>query len=141
MRQIGWASRVAWLSVGLALAGPVLGVRVQVLDLVLATAVVWVLWRYMVDRRRRWLIGLPLITVAWANLHAGWVLVFLLGGAVLVGETADRLLRRTPDGQPLGWRPCATWSSPSLSVPPRSWSIPTASTSTVTHSTRLACRR
>ncbi|HKO32186.1 MAG TPA: hypothetical protein VJY85_00415 [Candidatus Limnocylindria bacterium] len=104
VRQIGWASRIAWLSVGLVLAGPVLGVRVQVLDLVLATAVVWVLWRYMVDPRRRWLIALPLITVAWANLHAGWVLVFLLGGAVLLGEAADRLLRRTVEGQPLSWR-------------------------------------
>ncbi len=104
VRQIGWASRIAWLSVGLVLAGPVLGVRVQVLDLVLAAAVVWVLWRYMVDPRRRWLFGLPLITVAWANLHAGWVLVFLFGGAVLVGEAADRLLARTPDGQPLDWR-------------------------------------
>ena len=102
--QIGWASRIVWLSLGLVLAGPVLGVRVQVVDLVLAAAVVWVLWRYLVDPRRRWLIGLPLITVAWANLHAGWVLVFLLGGAVLVGEAADRLIRRTPDGPPLTWR-------------------------------------
>jgi hypothetical protein len=104
VKQIGWASRIAWLSIGLILAGPVLGVRVQVLDLVMATAVVWVLWRYMVDPRRRWLIGLPLITVAWANLHAGWLLVFLFGGAVLVGEAGDRLLGRTPDGQPLSWR-------------------------------------
>jgi hypothetical protein len=104
VKQIGWASRIAWLSVGLILAGPVLGVRVQVLDLVLAAAVLWVLWRYLVDPRRRWLIGLPVITVAWANLHAGWVLVFLLGGAVLVGEAADRFLGRRPDGEPLDWR-------------------------------------
>ena len=56
--QIGWASRIVWLSVGLVLAGPVMGVRVQVLDLLLATAVLWVLWRYLVDPRRRWLVGL-----------------------------------------------------------------------------------
>lgn len=103
VKQIGWASRIVWLSVGLLLAGPVLGVRVQVLDLLLATAVVWLLWRYLGDPRRRWLMGLPLITLAWANLHAGWLLVFLLGGAVLVGETVDRLLRRSPEGQPLSW--------------------------------------
>jgi hypothetical protein len=98
---IGWASRIVWLSLGLALAGPVMGVRVQVLDLLLATAVVWICWRYLVDPRRRWLIGLPLVAVAWANLHAGWVLLFLIGGAVLVGEAIDRLLTR--ETKPLTW--------------------------------------
>ena len=102
--QIGWASRIAWLSVGLVLAGPVMGVRVQVLDLLLATAVVWILWRYQVDPRRRWLVALPLLAVLWANLHAGWVLLFLLGGAVLVGDAFDRVLQRQPGGQaPLAW--------------------------------------
>jgi len=81
---IGWASRVLWLSVGLVLAGPVMGVRVQVLDLLMATAVVWVLWRYPADPRRRWLLALPFIAAVWANLHAGWVLLFLLGGAVVL---------------------------------------------------------
>jgi hypothetical protein len=100
---IGWMSRIVWLSLGLALAGPVMGVRVQVLDLLFATAVIWICWRYLVDPRRRWLIGLPLVTVVWANLHAGWLLVFLLGGAVLVGEAADRLLGRRPEGEPLSW--------------------------------------
>jgi hypothetical protein len=102
--RIGWASRLVWLSIGLVLAGPVMGVRVQVLDLLLASGVVWVCWRYLVDPRRRWLLGLPLIGIAWANLHAGWVLLFLLGGAVLVGEAADRLLHRAPAGrEPLSW--------------------------------------
>jgi hypothetical protein len=103
--SVGWLSRIVWLSVGLLLAGPVMGVRVQVLDLVLATAVVWILWRYQVDPRRRWLIGLPAIAALWANLHAGWLLLFLLGGAVLAGEIVDRTLRREPAGQtPLTWR-------------------------------------
>jgi hypothetical protein len=101
---VGWASRIVWLSVGLLLAGPVMGVRVQVLDLLMATGVVWVLWRYQVDPRRRWLVALPVIAALWANLHAGWVLLFLLGGAVLVGEAVDRVLRREAAGQPpLTW--------------------------------------
>ena len=91
---IGWASRLVWLSIGLALAGPVMGVRVQVLDLLMATLVIWTCWRYLVDPRRRWLIGLPVVAAAWANLHAGWPLLFLIGGAVLGGEALDRLVRR-----------------------------------------------
>ena len=100
----GWLGRIAWLSLGLVLAGLVMGVRVQVLDLLLTAAVIWLLWRYLVDPRGRWLLGLPLVAVAWANLHAGWLLLFLLGGAVIVGETTDRLLGRT-DGRarPLTW--------------------------------------
>ncbi|HYN64822.1 MAG TPA: hypothetical protein VES36_09495 [Candidatus Limnocylindrales bacterium] len=102
---VGWASRIVWLSAGLVLAGPVMGVRVQVLDLLLAAVVTWLLWGYLADRRPRWIIGLPLVGVAWANLHAGWVLLFLLGGAVLVGEAVDRLARRSlDDGPPLSWR-------------------------------------
>ncbi|MGH2456059.1 MAG: hypothetical protein ACRDHD_07365 [Candidatus Limnocylindria bacterium] len=104
MPAIGWASRVIWLSAGLVLAGPVMGVRVQVLDLLLAAVVIWILWGYLVDRKPRWMLGLPLVAVAWANLHAGWVLLFLLGGAVLVGEAVDRLLNRTlEDRPPLTW--------------------------------------
>jgi hypothetical protein len=102
--QIGWASRVIWLSIGLALGGPVMGVRVQVLDLLMAAIVLWICWRYMVDPRRRWLIGLPLVATVWANLHAGWVLLFLIVGAVLVGEAADRILgRRLSGAPPLSW--------------------------------------
>jgi hypothetical protein len=102
--RIGWVSRVVWLSVGLALGGPVMGVRVQVLDLLMAAIVVWICWRYLVDTRRRWLIGLPLVAAVWANLHAGWLLLFLIGGAVLVGEAVDRALRREPGGvPPLSW--------------------------------------
>ena len=102
--QIGWASRIVWLSIGLVLAGPVMGVRVQVLDLLMAALVVWICWRYLVDPRRRWLVGLPVVALVWANLHAGWILLFLVVGAVLVGEAGDRLLKRQLNGPPaLSW--------------------------------------
>jgi hypothetical protein len=81
-----------------------MGVRVQVLDLLLATVVIWILWRFQVDPRRRWLFGLPVVAALWANLHAGWVLLFLLGGATVTGELVDRALHRAPGGRPsLGW--------------------------------------
>src|SRR4029077_10489191 len=42
--------------------------------------------------------------VLWANLHAGWVLLFLLGGATVAGEAVDRVLGRQPGGHPpLRW--------------------------------------
>jgi hypothetical protein len=103
MPAIGWVSRIVWLSIGLALAGPVMGVRVQVLDLLMASAVIWFLWGYLADRRGRWLLGLPLVALLWANLHAGWVLLFLIAGATLVGEGLDRILRRQLDPEPLSW--------------------------------------
>ncbi len=97
----GWLGRIIWLAAGLIVAGPVLGVRVQVVDLTLGAAVLACLWAYETDRRLRWLVALPLLAMAWANLHAGWPLLFLLGGAVLAGEAVDRVLRR---GNPLAWR-------------------------------------
>jgi hypothetical protein len=89
--------------VALLLAGPVLGVRVQVVDLVFAAAVLWLLWRFQIDARLRWLVALPFISIAWVNLHAGWLLLFLFGGATLVGEAGDRLLRRRLTPEPISW--------------------------------------
>ena len=100
-REAGWFGRVVWFSVALLLAGPVLGVRVQVVDLLLAAVVLWLLWRYLVDGQRRWPAFLPLVAVAWVNLHAGWVLLFLFGGALLVGELVDRALRRQLSPEPM----------------------------------------
>ena len=90
---IGWLSRVIWLSAGLVLAGPTLGVRVQVFDLLMTALAVSAIWAYMARPRTRYLVTLPLIAIAWVNLHAGWPLLFLLGGATLVGELVDGRLR------------------------------------------------
>jgi MFS family permease len=90
----GWLGRIIWLAAGLIVAGPTLGVRVQVVDLTLGAAVIVCLWSFETDRHWRWLVVLPVITFLWANLHAGWPLLFLLGGAVVVGELVDRLIGR-----------------------------------------------
>jgi len=55
------------------------------------------------DRRRLWPVLLPVIAAAWVNLHAGFPLLFAFGGAVLVGEAGDRLLRRPVIPEPLRW--------------------------------------
>ncbi len=98
--RAGWLARAAWLTLGLIVAGPIVGVRVQTVDLLMTALTVWVLWAYLADRRARWLVSLPVISVAWVNLHAGWPLLLALIGAVVVGEAVDRAvgreLRRAP---------------------------------------------
>ncbi len=92
--SIGWLARSAWLLFGLVLAAPVLGPRVQVVDLLLAAAALNVLWRFLAAPVPWHLVALPAIAVAWVNLHAGFPLLFLLGGAVAGGELVDRWLGR-----------------------------------------------
>ncbi|MGH2428493.1 MAG: hypothetical protein ACRDGV_06340 [Candidatus Limnocylindria bacterium] len=104
VRAVGWLGRILLLAAGLVVSGPTLGVRVQVVDLTLAAAAMAVLWHYQARRNARWLVALPVLAVAWANLHAGWPLLFLLGGALVVGEGADRLVRRRLGPAPLSWR-------------------------------------
>jgi hypothetical protein len=97
---IGWLARSAWMLFGLVLAAPVVGARVQMIDLLLAACTLNILWRHLAGPRTWHLLALPVIAVAWVNLHAGWPLLFLLGGAVVVGEVLDRL-RAHPAGPPL----------------------------------------
>lgn len=106
--RIGWLSRAVWLSVGLVLAGPTLGVRVQVIDLLMTALVVSHLWWYTARPHWRYLAGLPLIALAWVNLHAGWPLLFLIGGGTIVGELADRWLRPDLEPRPLQLRQLET---------------------------------
>jgi hypothetical protein len=97
--------RVGLLAAGLVVAAPVLGVRVQTVDLSMIALTVGLLWGYLADRGVRWLIGLPFLALLWANLHAGWPLLFALGGAVVAGESLDRILRRSIGGaQSLRWQ-------------------------------------
>lgn len=100
---VRWAPRIVWLMLGLILAAPVFGVRVQVLDLLLSAVVAWLLAHYVTDRRRRWIAALPIVAAVWANLHAGWPMLFLLGGAQVVGEAIDRAWKRSVDPEPLRW--------------------------------------
>jgi hypothetical protein len=111
----GWFAKLTFLTAGLVVAGPVVGVRVQTVDLVMTALTVWVLWHYLVDRRRRWLVALPLLTAAWVNLHAGFPILFLLGGAMLAGEVLDRRLGRRVSPTPLTWRDLG-WLAAALGV-------------------------
>lgn len=104
---VGWFARMTWLTVGLIVAGPIIGIRVQTIDLLMTAAVVLCLWSYVARSRMGPLVALPLLTVAWVNLHAGWVMLFLLGGAVVAGEALDRWRGRALS--PPALDPAATW--------------------------------
>jgi len=101
--ETGWLARLLWLTFGLLIAGPVVGVRVQTVDLVMVSLTIWALWHFVTDRHRIWPALLPVIAAAWVNLHAGFPLLFAFGGAVLVGEAGDRLLHRRVTPDPLRW--------------------------------------
>jgi hypothetical protein len=113
--EAGWLGRMVWFGAALIVAGATIGVRVQVVDLPLAALVILVLWSYLVTRHRAWLLVLPALAAAWANLHAGWPFIFILGGAVVVGEGFDRLLDRRFTIATLTWRENG-WLTASLAV-------------------------
>lgn len=122
--------RVFLLGSGLVVAAPVLGVRVQTVDLLMIAVTVGLLWGYVADRHVRWLAGLPVTAMVWANLHAGWPLLFALGGAVVAGEVADRILgRRVGRTPPLGLGEVAALSAalvasvPALLLNPNGWRL------------------
>jgi len=94
-RGAGWLGRLLWLTFGLVVAGPIIGIRVQTIDLLMTAATVWILWAHVADPRPWRPFLLVPVAIAWVNLHAGWVMLFLLGGAVIVGELVDRW--RRPD--------------------------------------------
>jgi hypothetical protein len=108
VRGADWLGRLLWLTLGLIVAGPIIGIRVQTVDLLMTAATVFVLWAHVANPRPWRPFLLVLIIVVWVNLHAGWVMLFLLGGAVVVGELIDRWLRRDLGREPItlpavGW--------------------------------------
>jgi hypothetical protein len=97
-----WLVQVTVFSAGLIVAGPIIGVRVQTLDLLFAAASVWALWQYRSTRKHAVLLALPVLGALWANVHGGWPMLFILGGAFVTGEVIDRVAHRSPEGDTLG---------------------------------------
>ncbi|MEO5703535.1 MAG: hypothetical protein ABIZ52_00425, partial [Candidatus Limnocylindrales bacterium] len=96
---IASSSRTATLIVlgSFVVAAPALALRPQLFAILLFAATLLILVQRAAHPRRLWLI--PLIAVAWANLHGSFPLVVVLVGLAWVDEVA--LLREpTPPGQP-----------------------------------------
>jgi len=79
------ASRHTWADVGVA------GVRAQMMSLLMAALVSWVLARATFGGSRRLLWVLPPLMVLWINLHGGFILGLLIVGAFAAGRTWELL--------------------------------------------------
>ncbi len=78
-----------FIGVGLALAAiagaPIWGPRAQMITFALSCLELYWLRGYLSGRSRA-IVYFPLVMVAWANLHGGWVIGFVWLGAALVAE-------------------------------------------------------
>jgi hypothetical protein len=66
-------------------------VRPQIVSLLLAAVVAFLLDRYKRTGSSAWLWPLPLTVALWVNCHGGFVIAFILMACYLAGETLNRL--------------------------------------------------
>jgi hypothetical protein len=76
--------------------------RPQMVSFLLAGLVLLMLERYK-RAGQRWVYAMPLVTLAWANIHGGYAIAFMLLAAYVVGETFNRLTGHRDDPV-LSWR-------------------------------------
>jgi hypothetical protein len=71
-------------------------IRPQIVTLLLAALVSFLLDRYRKSGEARWLWAIPILVVLWVNCHGGFVIAFVLMGCHLVGEALSRLTTPSP---------------------------------------------
>ena len=84
-------ARILSLALGVWTASAIFSVRPQVFSYLLASVFLLVLSRYFQNGSYRLLILLPLLTILWVNLHAGYVLGLTLILLFVAGAVADWL--------------------------------------------------
>nr|NIV39450.1 hypothetical protein [Anaerolineae bacterium] len=77
--------------IGAVASSVIWAARPQIVSLLLAAIVAFLLDRYKRSGSSAWLVPLPLLVALWVNCHGGFVIAFLLMGCYLVGETLNRL--------------------------------------------------
>lgn len=92
--------------IGAVASSVIWAVRPQIVSLLLAAIVAFLLDRYKRSGATTWLWPLPLLVALWVNCHGGFVIAFILMGCYLVGEALNRLTmplsagRESPGGEP-----------------------------------------
>ena len=82
-----------------ASTAPTWGVRPQMISLFITCLFLYLLDRYRQEDRLKFLIPLPLITVVWVNLHAGYFMGIALIGIFIVGGLSRNTRGRTSLGE------------------------------------------
>jgi hypothetical protein len=80
------------LLLGAFASAPLWGVRPQMISLCITSLFLFLLDRYRRNGKVKFLIPLPLITLIWVNLHAGYFLGLALIGIFIVGCLMEMLL-------------------------------------------------
>lgn len=78
---------------GVAVGGPLLGIRPQVVSLLGLGLVLYILYRFIRNEHSRSIYFLPLIFCIWANLHGGFALGLFAFGLVIVAEISRIILK------------------------------------------------
>ncbi len=105
--------REHWMSAALVLlaawaARPGFAIRPQTVTLAFGALTLWILTRYLEDRTWHRLAVLPVVTLVWAQMHAGFVLGIALIVAMLLVEALDWISRRGGAGPEVWWKLAAT---------------------------------
>jgi|GEM_PF-972062 len=92
-RSERWSAAFVWLA---ALASfPHWQLRPQTLVLPIFAGYVWILTRYLEERRAS-LWALPLLMILWVNLHGSFVFGLMLVGLAVMGEVVQRVFLSAP---------------------------------------------
>jgi len=79
------------LLLGAISTAPTWGVRPQMISLFISSLFLYLLDRYRKEGKLRFIIPLPLITLVWVNLHAGYFLGLAIMAIYIAGELIDLL--------------------------------------------------
>ena len=80
------------LLMGALATAPAWGVRPQMLSLLLTSLFLYLLDCFHKTRRINWLIPLPIITLVWVNLHAGYFLGLTVIGIYIAGDLIEYVI-------------------------------------------------
>jgi hypothetical protein len=72
---------------------PSLTPRPQLISFIFFTWTIFLTYRYKRGMDKKWLLLMPLMFIAWANLHGGWSVAAIFMIVVTVGEVFNNLLR------------------------------------------------
>ncbi len=93
-RRVNFVIAGLTLALGVAAANPIWGPRVQMVTFTLA-ALTYLWIQQFCEGRGRALYALPVLMVAWANLHGGFVVAYVFLGVTFAAELLKRALRHT----------------------------------------------